>query len=164
MAAGQFRNDYKPPPSEAVISDKIATGGGIKQALETQFAALSESEQSAVIKELAAHHKYIEDLRTASAARISAVIKRTESTPFGPGAYLARWQQLMDNTVITPATYSGPVRYGGSQSVKAEAGKDVDGTKTTASVPDENKPLVAPKVDMTIKLMAEGFRNVLATE
>lgn len=35
----------------------------------------------------------------------------------GPGAYLARWQALIEATAITPATAEGPVRRGGSGSV-----------------------------------------------
>jgi hypothetical protein len=35
----------------------------------------------------------------------------------GPGAYLARWQSLIEATSITPATAEGPVRRGGSGSV-----------------------------------------------
>lgn len=162
-AAQQFRNDETPPPSDAVISDKMAMGG-VKPALETSFSKLSDSDRKEIVAELEAHHKYIEDLRTASAARISAVIKRTHSTPFGPGAYLARWQQLMDNTIITPATANGPVRYGGSQSVKEEASKDVDGSAGAAVVPaDESKPLEAPKVETTLRLLGEKFRSVLAS-
>lgn len=160
-ATQQFRNDETPPPSAAIISDRMAMGG-VKQALEADFAALPESDRKQIIEELAAHHRYIEELRTASAARISAVIKRTESTPFGPGAYLARWQQLMDNTVVTPATFNGPVRYGGSQSVKADARKDIDGTEASVKV-DENKQLAAPKVETTLRLLADRFRTILAT-
>lgn len=166
MAAQQFRNDDKPPPSKSVISDKMAMGG-VKQALETEFQGLSESDRKLVLQELEAHHKYIDELRAASAARISAVIKRTQSMPFGPGAYLARWQQLMDNTVVTPATLKGPVRYGGTQSVKSEARKDVDGTPDAVAAAgasaDESKPLAAPKADTTLRLLAGRFRVVLAT-
>lgn len=163
-AAQQFRNDETPPPSAAVISDKMATGG-VKQALEADFATLSESDRNQIVAELEAHHKYINDLRTASQARISAVIKRTESTPFGPGAYLARWQQLMDNTAVTPATFNGPVRYGGSLSVKTEGRKDVDGTEgaTAGKVEESNKMPKAPKVETTLRLLGGKFREVLAS-
>ena len=34
----------------------------------------------------------------------------------GPGAYLARWQNLLDNTLITPAKAFGDVRTGADTS------------------------------------------------
>lgn len=45
----------------------------------------------------------------------------------GPGAYLARWQALLDGTLITPAeAEGGRVRGGGSASVRAGSGVGVD--------------------------------------
>jgi glycine/D-amino acid oxidase-like deaminating enzyme len=137
------------------------TTGGAKEALHAEFGKLSEDEQKAVKQELDAHQKYVDDIHIASAARIKAVIKRTHSSPFGPGAFLARWQQLMDNTLVTPATFQGPVRYGNTQSVKAENRKDVDGSSITGGVLDD-KPIVAPKVDNTLRLLAPQFRVALA--
>ncbi|EME89114.1 uncharacterized protein MYCFIDRAFT_11500, partial [Pseudocercospora fijiensis CIRAD86] len=111
MAAAYFRNDQKPPESESVIPDEMATGG-LQKALEEAFANLSASDQNAVKAEMDAWKQYIDDLHTASATRIASVIKRDKTTPFGPGAYLARWQQLLDDTQITPEKANSPVRSG----------------------------------------------------
>lgn len=167
MAASMFRNHEKPPPSESVISDKMVTGG-IQDELTKTFTALSTQDQETVKRELTAHTKYIDDLHAASTARISAVIKRDHSTPFGPGAYLARWQQLMDRTPITPATAHGPVRSGATKSVKEESRKDIDG-KEAGFVNEEqaqkavgDKMLVAPSSETTLRCFAESFRQALA--
>ncbi|KAK4508633.1 hypothetical protein PRZ48_002372 [Zasmidium cellare] len=166
-AASMFRNHEKPPPSESVVSDKMVTGG-LQDELAKIFAELPAKDQEAVRQELVAHGKYIDELHAASAARISAVIKRNHSTPFGPGAYLARWQHLMDKTPITPATAHGPVRNGANKSVKEESRKDVDGGDSGLSEEQAQKAVgdkmpVPPKSETTLKCFAERFRTALAT-
>lgn len=168
MATAMFRSREKPPPSESVVSDKMVTGG-IQEEIAKAFAELPAKDQDIIRNEVDAHQKYIDDLHAASAARISAVIKRDHSTPFGPGAYLARWQQLMDNTLITPATANGPVRSGSSKSVKEESRKDVDGADTGFVSEEQAQKAVGdklptpPKTDTTLKCLAEKFRQALAT-
>jgi hypothetical protein len=125
-AASQFNAHENPPASSAVVPDTVASGGASEK-LEEAYSKLSEDDQKAVKSELEAYDKYLHDLHTASAARISAVIQRTHSTPFGPGAFLARWQQLMDSTAVTPDQPQGPVRYGGNRSVKEAGRKGIDG-------------------------------------
>ncbi|SMR53916.1 unnamed protein product [Zymoseptoria tritici ST99CH_1A5] len=158
-AVAQFRCDETPPSSASVVSDKM-TMGGAKTAMHEEFAKLSQDDQKVVKQELEAHRKYVDDIHTASATRIKAVIERTRSSPFGPGAFLARWQQLLDNTVVTPATFQGPVRYGSTQSVKAENRKDVDGIEHGGNAVND-KPIAAPKVDNTLRLLAAQFRTAL---
>ncbi|KAK4541452.1 hypothetical protein LTR36_008053 [Oleoguttula mirabilis] len=155
MATAQFKREGK-------------ANGGAQNAMEKAFAQLPEDDQKAVKDELAVYEKYLDDLHAASATRISAVIKRTHSTPYGPGAYLARWQHLMDTTVITPAKQKGPLRYGGSKSVKEEGRKDVDGNEAgfmteqqVAKAVDEKTP-DAPDVQRTLGLLGSRFREVLA--
>jgi len=165
-AAAQFRNDQPPPPSQATVSEDMVNGG-IHAALKDAFAQLAEEDRKKVISELDAHSIYIDDLHAASAARISAVIKRTHSTPFGPGAYLARWQQLMDNTAITPATAEGLVRYGSNSSVLQESRKDVDGQDKSSGVDEthkaaHNKVPTPPDSAVTVRLLADKFRAILS--
>ena len=52
-----------------------------------------------------------------------------ESTSPGPGAYLARWQALLDATAITPLTPSGTPKSAASPDVVQNSATDVDGTK-----------------------------------
>jgi hypothetical protein len=165
-AASQFNAHTKPPASASVVPDSVASGGAHKQ-LQEAYAKLDEKDQQAVKAELEAYDKYLTDLHIASAARISAVIKRTHSAPFGPGAFLARWQQLMDSTPVTPNKAQGPVRYGGSRSVKEAGRKGVDGEEAGFAGEDEAEKVVGertpqmPKVERTVELLGERFREIL---
>jgi hypothetical protein len=47
----------------------------------------------------------------------------------GPGAFIARWEALLDDTAITPATAEGPVRYGRNKDVQQSSRVDVHGEK-----------------------------------
>jgi len=166
MAASQFKAESKPPASESVVSEAVAAGGAQKK-LEEAFATLSKEDQQAVQKEIHAYAKYLTDLHTASASRISAVIKRTHTTPYGPGAYLARWQELMDSTPVTPAKSQGPVRKGGSKSVKEEGRKGIEGgvegfvsEEQMENAVGEKTPEM-PGVQKTVGLLGERFREIL---
>lgn len=167
MAAGQFRSTQKPPPSNAVVSDEMAMGG-VRESLNSAFSAFTEEDKKAVQSELDAHHVYLHDLHAASALRISSVIKRTRSTPFGPGAYLARWQSLLDSTLITPASPKGPIRRGANKSVREEGRKDVEGNEAGFVTEDEVEKAVdqvtpdAPSVDETLRLLGSRFKEALA--
>lgn len=165
-AAAQFRQGEKPANTDSVIPDKIAAEGA-QPHLEETFAKLGEEDQTAVKAELDAYHKYLDDLHSASAARISAVIKRTRSTPYGPGAYLARWQDLLDTTLVTPAKSRGPVRHGGSKSVKEAGRRDVDGQEAGFVTEEEAERAVdeqtpeAPRTEVTLRLFGSRFREML---
>ncbi|KAI7025660.1 hypothetical protein D0869_11797 [Hortaea werneckii] len=169
MAAAQFRTDAKPPPTTAVVPEHISAGGA-KKAVESAFGSLSADDQKAVKQELTAYQQYLDNLHSASASRIAAVIKRTHTTPYGPGAYLARWQHLMDTTPVTPAKAKGEVRYGGSKSVKEEGRKDVDGNEAGFVTEDQAEKAVdektpdAPSVESTIRLLGEDFRAIISGE
>lgn len=167
-AAAQFRGNAAP---DASLVPKEAARGSIQAALGKAFAELPPADRAAVLEELDAQTKYLNDLHSASAARISAVINRSKaSTPYGPGAYLARWQNLLDTVIITPATLEGPVRRGGSKSVKEEGRKDVDGNEAgfvseeqAEEAVDEQTP-EAPSVEKTVELLGPKFRAALGCE
>jgi len=166
-AASQFKDDADPPNSEAAVSES-AKKGAVRKELNAAFESMSAEDQKAVQGEVNAYAQYMDDLHTASAARISAVIKRTQATPYGPGAYLARWQHLLDTTEVTPDKAKGPVRTGHSRSVKEEGRKDIDGKATgfvteeqAEKVVDEKTPH-APNVEKTLRLLGPKFRAILA--
>ena len=78
--------------------------------------------------------------RTTSPAR-GAPTHLSVEPDLGPGAFLARWQTLLDDTAVTPATAEGDVRYGRNADVQRSSKVDVDGenkadlemTSTTSS-------------------------------
>ncbi|KAF4555691.1 Hypothetical protein D9617_2g056540 [Elsinoe fawcettii] len=90
-----------------------------------------------------------------------------KKTMYGPGAYLAKWQQLLDTTLITPKRPFGDVRTGKDTSVREESSKDVDGEIEDTGVPEKEKEKLvrrtpdAPAVDETIAALGEKFRELL---
>ena len=165
-AAAQYRQktDKAPAPSE----DGLAAAGDLTPDLEALVSNLSELDKEAVIKELDAHAKYLQALARASEARMKTVVQNTaegkSEIAYGPGIFLAKWQSLMDATPITPATAEGPVRHGGSDSVKEATRVDVDGSKKGTAAPLEGSKAADPKppgVSATIRLLQPGFRELL---
>jgi len=104
-----------------------------------------------------------------------------EEPDSGPGAYLARWQALLDDTAITPATAKGPIRYGRSKEVQQNSKADVDGgkrgeveresskesaddvkPKTESELGlDENEKVQRPEVQPVVDALLPTFRELL---
>lgn len=167
MAVAQFKADSSPPATPTVVPATLATGG-IRERMEAIFPTLSSTDQEAITAELEAYTTYLDALHAASAARISAVINRSHSTPYGPGAYLARWQNLLDSTLITPATPRGKVRSGANKEVKEEGRKDAAGEEEGFVTQEEvdavvgMKTPVVPDVERTLRAFEGSFREALA--
>jgi hypothetical protein len=99
---------------------------------------------------------------------------RPSSDP-GPGAYLSRWQDLLDNTPITPLSPSGKVEKAIGKAVVKGSTKDVDGEQLV-EVPDgktgaekvrervsgEGSTGGKPDVRTVVEAMGQDFRALLA--
>ena len=140
----------------------------ITKSLAAGFDELKPDEQTAVRDEVDAFASYLDALHTSSAARVRDVINNKSSTAYGPGAYLARWQDLLDSTLITPSKAKGPVRQGADKSIKQEGRRDVDGeikesgidTKEADKVIKEQTPSV-PSAATTVRLLGPKFRQLV---
>lgn len=87
---------------------------------------------------------------------------RGGGTTFGPGMYLPKLQQLIDETPITPKTIQGPIRHGADRSVRENEAVDVDGSrKVTAIVSVEELGVKAPDVGVVVDLLGQGFEDCL---
>jgi hypothetical protein len=89
----------------------------------------------------------------------------------GPGAYLTRWQDLLDETQITPLSLISEVESGSSKEVLRGSAKDVDGEKMTVSDSaephdqlkgDGNIASGKPDVGVVVKALGKDFRVLLA--
>jgi hypothetical protein len=95
------------------------------------------------------------------------VVPTVKSDP-GPGAYLGRWQDLLDSTLITPLTAEGPVRKAGSEAVVENSTVDVDGEKLVEfDASDQRKVYLGkkaskPDVGIILDEMLPAFRKLLA--
>jgi hypothetical protein len=82
----------------------------------------------------------------------------------GPGAFLSRWQDILDNTPITPQTPGqGRVLKASSKEIVNASAKDVDGEKL-AEFPGAGKaaPGGGPDVRPVVEALAGEFRTLLA--
>lgn len=89
----------------------------------------------------------------------------------GPGAYLARWQDLLENTPITPLSASGVVKNANSNDVVDRSAKDVDGEQMI-NLPEGNPGTRKVEVDdrtggkqdlrPIIEALGKDFRTLLA--
>ncbi|KAG8629683.1 hypothetical protein KVT40_001302 [Elsinoe batatas] len=96
-----------------------------------------------------------------------SVSSNGKKTMYGPGAYLAKWQHLLDTTIITPKQAFGDVRTGKDTSVREESSRDVDGEVESTGVDVKEKEKLtrrvpdAPVVEETIQALGERFRELL---
>lgn len=158
--------------SSLVLDDNEGVGaaaaGDFTPKLQTLLSTLSERDKTAVLQEIDAHASYLSSLTTASTDSMKTIIRNLAAgrseTSKGPGMYLARWQWLMDETPITPATSGGPVRSGKSESVRLATAVDIDGKEKgdAANVEEVDKSVAnPPDVGKTVELLAPRFKEIL---
>lgn len=163
-AAAQYRQESRDPSS---TGDEGSLGAGdLTETLSNLVSDLSDEDRLAVTRELDEYARYLQTLSEESQKRMKAVVKSCEDgesdLSYGPGTFLAKWQALINDTIITPATAKGKVRHGGSDSVQEATRIDVDGSKKggTSSLQHNTDPQ-PPDVSNTIRLILPGFREVL---
>lgn len=158
-AAAQYRQ--KSPSSTS-----LAAAGNLTKDLGQLVSAVSDSDKSIINQELDEYAGYLQSLNNGSETRMKMVVEncqnRRSSVSYGPGTFLAKWQALIDETPITPATPDGKIRLGGSDSVQEATRVDVDGSKKgNASTLREYTDPRPPDVSNTIRLLLPGFRKIL---
>ena len=165
-AARQYRQE-----TERAIDDEstgTAAAGDFTPHLETLVSDLSETERAKVLEEVNNHAEYLFALTHSSIQSMKTVINHIaegeSDIQRGPGMYLSRWQSLMDETLITPATPSGPVRSGKSESVRDATTVDIDG-KSKGDAANLEKvastEATPPDASNTVRLLVPGFQHVL---
>ncbi|KAJ4311938.1 hypothetical protein N0V94_007700 [Neodidymelliopsis sp. IMI 364377] len=104
--------------------------GNMTAPLHSLFSTLSTEKQDEIKKLLDEHAQHLGELKATSHTRLESIMNngQTKGSTHGPGMYLSRWNALLDSTLISPATISGPVRRGWE--VKGEL--DGKGLKTSS--------------------------------
>lgn len=134
--------------------------------LEELFAALPIAAQVSVRSAIDAHAEYLSTLCQISHARLQFLAVETDTdrgTMAGPGVYLARWQDFLDETPITPATPHGPIRRGRDVKNTTTMGKTGIGEGRDVHelrAVQEEGPL-APDVSVVVKELGPGFGEIL---
>ena len=165
-AARQYRQE-----TERAIDDEstgIAAAGDFTPHLETLFSNFRETEKAKVLQEIDNHAEYLFTLSHSSTQSMKTVIHHLAAGESdiqrGPGMYLSRWQTLMDETPITPANPTGPVRSGKSESVRDATTVDIDGKRKGDAANLEkvgDSEATPPDVSNTVRLLVPGFQDVL---
>lgn len=114
--------------------------------------------------------------RTPTGAQTPKFTVSGPSSDPGPGAYLARWQDLLDNTPITPLKPSGRIENASSKNVVKGSKKDVDGEelvdipngrtgaeRVSERVKGEGSKSGRPDVKIVVDAMGQDFRALLAS-
>ena len=165
-AARKYRQETERATDDE--STDTAAAGDFTPRLEFLFSNLSEADRTKVLGEIDNHAEYLFALAHSSAHCMKTVIHHlTEGesdTQRGPGMFLSRWQTLMDETPITPATPSGPLRSGKSESVRDATTVDIDGKRKgdAANLEKVGDPDAAPPdVSSTVQLLVPGFQDML---
>ncbi|EFQ32403.1 hypothetical protein CGRA01v4_05822 [Colletotrichum graminicola] len=106
-------------------------GEGIEDQLTGIFCRVPDATKEALLPIIDAQAAYLRELDELSLARMQAILNGGSSSMAGPGVYLAQWQSLMDETLITPASPIGPVRQ--ARDVKAPPPPPPKGKRASAS-------------------------------
>ena len=172
--AAHAAKQYKQETELEIENEEIgmAAAGDMTQRLSDLLSSLpSETDKTPLLEEINAHSRYLASLSRSSTNSMKTIIRNLSDgkseTSKGPGMFLSRWQSLMDETPITPATAGGPVRSEKSASVRDATAVDTDGERkgdvtnidgVDGEVPDP------PDVGNVIRLLAPGFKDVLRDE
>lgn len=162
-AAAKFRVDEN--------KENHNTGGAgiLTSGLDSAVSSLSDKQRAEVITECDAHYEYLRRF-TASATPSMKVKKSEASKPStregtpqqdtrAPVKFLARWQEYINQTSISPATLEEPIRYGGDADVVA-AGRGATKIARVEAAKNEVKE-TAPNCAKTIEYLAGKFREML---
>lgn len=129
--------------------------GNMSAPLHAMFSSLAKEKQDELKKLLDEHENHLGQLKNTSLSRLTTIMRpaaahsktTNRGTTQGPGMYLARWNSLLDSTLITPATAKGPVRRGWQ--VKGEL--DGKGLKTATTLLEAKRTK-----DKNTQMMANG--------
>lgn len=133
-------------------------GADMDSQLQQLFASLDPAARDSVVSAVDAHAGYLASLERLSLSRLQAVASG-QSDEGVPGAYLARWQDLLDHTTITPAQPRGSVRSG--RDVKSATTRSKTGASSQAStgIPDTQLP-AAPDVSVVVRALGDEFGRI----
>lgn len=140
-AVGHFRRTAKAP-------EGMVAAGNFTVHLRKMYRTLSTTDRGLVTKDIEKYGAYLAQISGAEVGR-------------GPGVYLSKWQDRMNQTPITPATATGPLRSGASASVVQSTRVDTDGLVKGFSS-SETVPVSSPAVDDTVRLLLPLFQEQLA--
>ncbi|KZL75573.1 conserved fungal protein [Colletotrichum tofieldiae] len=166
----EVMNQFRAWSKDSLVAFHKTNKGGesIEDQLSGIFGRVPDRTREALIPIIDAHAAYLRELDELSLARMQAIVDGGSSSMAGPGVYLARWQSLMDETLITPARPIGPVRQGKDVKALPPQGKrgsaSSDASEVVAAVRKMSISSIpeAPDVRPVIRALAPMFKKKLA--
>ncbi|OAA74169.1 hypothetical protein ISF_01070 [Cordyceps fumosorosea ARSEF 2679] len=136
------------------------TRSAMDEALDGLVAGLSGEARTAVLAAVDEHAEYLAALKEGSDARLAQLAAGNSSGGgecWGPGVYLARWQDILDDTLITPdGGTGGKPRRGAEVRHLATLGKTGLAGGEIAAARRRVEPR-APDVGAVVKELGEQF-------
>ncbi|PNH37655.1 hypothetical protein VD0004_g9135 [Verticillium dahliae] len=166
----------KPGVEVAVPGSSAHVEGSMVESVADAFAALSDEVRGPLLPVIDAHASHLDALEALSVGRMQQIIDGGSSTMAGPGIFLVSWQELLDSTLITPATPDGAARRGKDVQNKTVEGKpgatddagETKADKETRREGEEARKKVlgslpeGPDVKPVVEVMGAVFRKLIA--
>lgn len=171
---------FRQPENAKNTAETMAGAGSMSEPLRARFSQLDHNTQQKVVAALDKYGTYTDALDAQSSTRLQSIVEGLKEQPEknkdapklgsmkGPGVYHARWQWLLDETLITPAKPSGPVRHGKDvKDVKARGKTGALASKDTwdlSSIPQlqAEGPPEPPDVSIVYEALGVQFRDIVA--
>lgn len=129
--------------------------------LRRLFADLAAPARTSVLGAVDAHARYLAELDRLSHSRLQAVASGAARDTGVPGAYMARWQGLLDDTLITPDEPRGPVRRGREVKNAPTLGKAAKSSAPSYSPGPDSQLPAAPDVSGVVRALGDGFGRLV---
>ncbi|KAM3444977.1 hypothetical protein NHJ13734_000846 [Beauveria thailandica] len=155
------------------MASNNAARSAMDESLDGLVSGLDDVARAKVLAAVDAHASYLATLKKGSDARLAQLAAQKTSSSsgggsgsWGPGIYLARWQDILDDTLITPASAAQPaaVRRGAEVRHLATLGKTgLAGGGLVAEQTAGGQRTVprAPDVSVVVEELGEAFTALM---
>jgi len=160
-------------------TQRRGAAGALSSNLQALYTALPREAKASVLAAIDSHAAYLTTLETLSLKRMQHILDdmpggvlaaddsdASKSSICGPGMFLSRWQQLLDDTVVGPATISGSLRRGKDVKRSLVQGKTVSAAAKDGWDPSVLSKLAErdvprpPDVSAVLEALGESFREL----
>lgn len=176
-------------PSKTEWRQRRGAAGALSRNLQTVFSALPNETRARVLAVVDFHVKYLAELEELSLNRMQHILDDMLAQPqteaansldnhglaksaatasiSGPGMFLSRWQQLLDDTIVTPNAPGGQPRRGKDVKHALAQGKTVSSATKGAWDPEALTALVESGVPappegerIVVEAMGAAFKSL----
>ena len=149
-------------------STKDSAAGALTNQLQDAFSAFRPEDASLVKGELDQYGAHLSDSVAGQTKSFQNVVKGVETGVFergmGPGIYLVKWQELIDDTIIAPSQPQGSPRLAGQDMPLKGSSTPIDESTASADkqLGDKGKSHSLPQYEVTLRLFCPVFISIIA--